>query len=49
MAAADNGLPVSIQSTMATRKMVNRAATEDRTGEVSEIRTRNAPEKAIRQ
>jgi hypothetical protein len=33
-------------STIATMKMVRRAATEDRTGEVSEIRTRNDPEKA---
>jgi hypothetical protein len=33
-------------STIATMKMVRSAATEDRTGEVSEIRTRNDPEKA---
>lgn len=35
-------------STMATMKMVRRAATEERTGEVSEIRVRKEPEKAIR-
>jgi hypothetical protein len=33
---------------MATMKMVSSAATEDRTGEVREIRTRNDPEKAER-
>jgi len=33
---------------MATMKMVRRAATEERTGEVSEIRVRKEPEKAIR-
>lgn len=32
-------------STRATRKIVRRAATEDRTGEVSEMRTRKEPEK----
>lgn len=31
---------------MATMKMVRSAATEDRTGEVSEMRTRKEPEKA---
>jgi hypothetical protein len=46
IAAADNGTPVRSQSTIATRKIVRRAATEDRTGEVREMRTRNEPEKA---
>lgn len=31
---------------MATRKMVSSAATDERTGEVSEMRTRNEPENA---
>jgi hypothetical protein len=31
---------------MATMKMVRRAATEERTGEVREMRTRKEPEKA---
>lgn len=35
-------------STRATIKMVRRAATEERTGEVREIRTRKEPEKAKR-
>src|SRR6478609_5664690 len=43
MAAKLKGSPVIIQSTMATMKMVSSAATDDRTGEVSEIRTRNEP------
>jgi hypothetical protein len=34
-------------STIATMKMVRSAATEDRTGEVREMRARKAPEKAI--
>lgn len=34
-------------STMATMKMVSSAATEDRTGDVSEMRTRKDPEKAV--
>jgi hypothetical protein len=33
-------------STIATMKMVRSAATDDRTGEVREIRTRKDPEKA---
>lgn len=33
-------------STSATMKMVRRAATEERTGEVREMRARKAPEKA---
>lgn len=48
-AAKDNGLPVRSQSTMATRKMVNNAATDESTGEVKEIKTRNAPENARKQ
>lgn len=46
MEASDRESPVSSQSTMATKKMVNRAATEDRTGDVRDIRTRKEPEKA---
>lgn len=34
-------------STSATMKIVRSAATDDRTGEVREIRARKAPEKAI--
>jgi hypothetical protein len=34
-------------STSATMKIVRSAATEDRTGDVREIRARKAPEKAI--
>ena len=33
-------------STIATMKMVRRAATEDRTGEVRDIKARKAPENA---
>lgn len=40
------GSPVSIQSTIATKKMVSSAATEDSTGEVREIMTKKDPEKA---
>lgn len=47
MEARESGWPVRNQSTMATRKMVRRAATDDRTGEVREMRTRKEPEKAI--
>lgn len=34
-------------STIATMKMVRRAATEDKTGEVRDIRTRKEPENAV--
>ena len=44
--APERGSPQSIQSTMATRKIVRRAATDDRTGEVREIRIRKEPENA---
>lgn len=44
--ARESGWPVRSQSTTATRKMVRRAATEERTGEVREMRTRKEPEKA---
>jgi hypothetical protein len=44
--AAERGCPVRSQSTMATRKMVRRAATDERTGDVREMRTRKHPEKA---
>ena len=47
MEPMERGWPVRIQSTMATRKMVRRAATEERTGEVREMRTRKAPENAV--
>lgn len=46
IAAAEGGWPVRSQSAMATRKMVSSAATEERTGEVSEMRTRKEPENA---
>lgn len=46
MEAEERGSPVRAQSTMATRKMVRRAATEERTGDVREIRTRKEPENA---
>lgn len=42
----ESGWPVRNQSTMATRNMVSRAATEERTGDVREMSTRKAPEKA---
>jgi len=45
-AAVESGTPVRNQSTIATRKMVRRAATEERTGEVREMSTRNEPENA---
>lgn len=46
IAAAVSGLPEGIiWSTTATRKMVSRAATLERTGLVSEMRTRKEPEK----
>lgn len=35
-------------STIATMKMVRRAATEERTGEVSEMRARKEPENAVK-
>ena len=44
-AAALNGVPVSNQSTIATRKIVRSAATELRTGLVRLMRTRKEPEK----
>lgn len=47
MEDVDRGWPVRSQSTMATRKMVRREATEERTGEVREMRTRKDPEKAV--
>lgn len=47
MEAEEMGSPVRSQSTTATRKMVRRAATEERTGEVREIRTKKEPENAI--
>ena len=43
-AARDSGMPVIIQSTTATRKIVSRAATEESTGDVKDIRTRKDPE-----
>ena len=46
MAARERGCPVRNQSTIATRKMVSSAATDERTGDVREIRTRKDPEKA---
>lgn len=46
IAAAEGGWPVRSQSAMATRKMVSSAATDERTGEVSEMRTRKEPENA---
>ena len=46
MAANESGIPVRNQSTIATRKIVRRAATDESTGEVREIKTRNDPEKA---
>lgn len=44
--AIESGSPVRNQSTRATRKMVRRAATDERTGDVREIRTRKEPENA---
>lgn len=46
IAAKESGCPVRSQSTMATRKMVRRAATDERTGDVREMRTRKDPENA---
>jgi hypothetical protein len=46
MAATERGCPVRNQSTIATRKIVRSAATEERTGDVREIRTRKDPENA---
>lgn len=46
MEAPERESPVRSQSTMATRKMVRSAATEERTGEVRDMRTRKEPEKA---
>lgn len=43
MAAQLNGWPVRIQSARATRNIVSSAATDDKTGEVSEMRTRKQP------
>lgn len=45
--AMESGSPVRNQSTRATRKMVSSAATDERTGDVREIRTRNEPENAV--
>lgn len=45
--AIESESPVRNQSTRATRKMVRRAATDDRTGDVREMSTRKEPEKAI--
>lgn len=47
MDARESGWPVRNQSTMATMKMVRRAATEESTGDVSEMRTKKEPEKAV--
>lgn len=47
IAATDSGLPVNIQSTIATRKIVSNAATEERTGDVNEMRTKKDPENAV--
>jgi hypothetical protein len=47
IAAADSGLPVNIKSTIATRKIVSNAATEERTGDVNEMRTKKDPENAV--
>lgn len=44
---SDKGSPVRIQSAIATRKIVSNAATDDKTGEVNDMRTRKEPEKAI--
>jgi hypothetical protein len=44
--AIESGSPVRNQSTKATRKMVRRAATDERTGDVREMRTRKEPENA---
>ena len=46
MAADDRGWPVRNQSTIATRKIVRSAATDDRTGDVREMSTKNDPENA---
>jgi len=46
IAAQESGWPVRNQSTMATRKIVKSAATDERTGEVREMSTRNDPENA---
>lgn len=48
IAANESGCPVRSQSTMATRKIVKRAATDERTGDVREMRTRKEPENAAR-
>lgn len=47
MEAKESGCPVRSQSTIATMKMVRRAATEESTGDVREMSTRNEPEKAV--
>jgi hypothetical protein len=47
MDAMGRGWPVRNQSTMATRKMVRREATDERTGDVREMRTKKDPEKAV--
>lgn len=49
MEAKESGCPVRSQSTIATMKMVRRAATEESTGDVREMSTRNEPEKAVEQ
>lgn len=46
MEAPERDSPVRSQSTMATRKMVRSAATEERTGDVRDMRTRKEPENA---
>jgi hypothetical protein len=43
----ESGWPVRNQSTMATRKMVSNAATDESTGDVREMRTKKDPEKAV--
>jgi len=45
IAAKLKGFPVTIQSTIATRKIVSNAATEDSTGDVRDMSIRKEPEK----
>lgn len=47
MVEIESGSPVRSQSTMATRKIVRSAATDERTGDVREMRTRKDPENAM--
>jgi hypothetical protein len=48
MEAVESAFPVSSQSTMATMNMVRRAATEERIGDVREIRMRKEPQNTVR-